>query len=225
MSLGISTVSISSKSTRCFLFNLGNRLKSSSESLARNSLISGKSPGDRDSVFITLRKTEPISFKSSCCLRALPVSMGICLLRWLMMWALTLANRARLTSSLILRTAEFRGRSRRSFIKSFSSRSKRLAISSYMSGCSQKLPMYTRSTSGVFRTFPMPHMRAPYTRMRRCRSIWSALFSTQRILSSCPLSRSMTARNSSEMSSLWASKRSRIKSQRSANQWQTSMNW
>lgn len=58
---------------------------------------------------------------------------------------------------------------------------------------------------------------APYTRMSCCDVTLSALLSTTRTLSSWPLSALMTAWNSSEMSSLCASKRRRIMSARCAN--------
>lgn len=58
----------------------------------------------------------------------------------------TFARRHRLTSSLILRTAEFLGSSRRSFIRSLSSISNSAALSSYIRGSSQNDPTYTRST-------------------------------------------------------------------------------
>lgn len=61
----------------------------------------------------------------------------------------TLARRHRFTSSLIFLTAEFRGSSRRSFIKSRSSISNSAALSSYIKGSSQKDPTYTRSTCTV----------------------------------------------------------------------------
>ena len=89
-------------------------------------------------------------------------------------------------------------------------------------GSFQKLPTYTFSTSGVEITLPMLHRRLPYTRTNWSFSIWSALFRTHRTLSSCGLSASITSRNSSEMSSLCASKRSRIRSERSANHVTTS---
>ena len=53
-------------------------------------------------------------------------------------------------------------------------------------------------------------------------STMSALFSTIRILSSYPRMHSMTRRNSSEMSSLWASNNRIIRSTRSANHSTTS---
>ena len=78
--------------------------------------------------------------------------------------------------------------------------------------------MYTLITSGDFTTLPMLHINAPYTRISLCLSTWSALFRMQRILSSLPLRLSIVFLNSSEMSSLWASKRRMIRSERVANQ-------
>lgn len=91
---------------------------------------------------------------SCACFLALPVRLGIWLRRYEITYAFTRLSRARLTSSLILRTAELRGRSRRSFIRSCSSCSNRAALSSYTSGWSQKLPMYLpgeRVSGGVQR--------------------------------------------------------------------------
>lgn len=58
----------------------------------------------------------------------------------------TLASRQRLTNSLIFRTAEFRGSSLKSFMRSRSSISNKAALSSYIRGSSQKEPTYTRNT-------------------------------------------------------------------------------
>ena len=66
------------------------------------------------------------------------------------------------------------------------------------------------------------HSRAPYTRISCCMSTESALFSTTLTLSSWPRSEVMTSLNSSETSSLAGSKSRRIRSQRAANQEQTS---
>mmetsp|Transcript_16630 Transcript_16630/g.63000 ORF Transcript_16630/g.63000 Transcript_16630/m.63000 type:complete len:205 (+) Transcript_16630:1334-1948(+) len=66
-------------------------------------------------------------------------------------------------------------------------------------------------------TLPSAHMRAPYTRISCWPVTMSALFITTRILSSLPRSASMVLLNSSEMSSLCASNRSRIMSARAAN--------
>mmetsp|Transcript_93546 Transcript_93546/g.227269 ORF Transcript_93546/g.227269 Transcript_93546/m.227269 type:complete len:260 (-) Transcript_93546:276-1055(-) len=131
-------------------------------------------------------------------------------------------SRARFTNSLIFRTAAYRGSDRRSMSSSFCSSSNSARLSSVASGFSQKLPMYTRTTSGVFTTLPRLHMSAPYTRINCCVVTRSALLSTTRTLSSCPLSALMARLNSSEMSSLWASKSSRIISARSANHCTTS---
>mmetsp|Transcript_20214 Transcript_20214/g.60083 ORF Transcript_20214/g.60083 Transcript_20214/m.60083 type:complete len:236 (+) Transcript_20214:1034-1741(+) len=135
-----------------------------------------------------------------------------------MMCACALASRTRLTSSFTLRTAAFLG----TFFRSV--RRPRISASSssrdhwpHCSGWSQNEPMYTRTHSGVLMTLPSDHMSAPYTRSSACASTRSALFSTTRILSSWPLSDSMALRNSSEMSSLCASKSSKITSARAAN--------
>mmetsp|Transcript_7780 Transcript_7780/g.19871 ORF Transcript_7780/g.19871 Transcript_7780/m.19871 type:complete len:212 (-) Transcript_7780:536-1171(-) len=60
-------------------------------------------------------------------------------------------------------------------------------------------------------------MSAPYTRMSCWALTWSALLRTTRTLSSCPRSIWMIRLNSSEMSSLCASKRRRMRSARSMN--------
>lgn len=110
-----------------------------------------------------------------------------------------------------------RGMSRRSRIRSLISSSKSRWLSAYRNGWFQKEPMYTRQTSGDLKTLPRDHISAPYTRISCCALIWSALLSTTRTLSSCPRSASTTDLNSSEMSSLCASKSSKIMSARAAN--------
>mmetsp|Transcript_7911 Transcript_7911/g.10890 ORF Transcript_7911/g.10890 Transcript_7911/m.10890 type:complete len:203 (-) Transcript_7911:392-1000(-) len=103
-------------------------------------------------------------------------------------------------------------------MRSFSSRSKRSALSMFCKGSDQKEPTYTRATSGDDMVLPSDHRRAPYTRISCWRSIWSALLRMHRILSSCPLRTSIVAFSSSEISSLWASKRRIMRSALSANQ-------
>ena len=89
-----------------------------------------------------------------------------------MMKACTFPIRTRFTNSFIFRTALFLGKSRKSLIRSLSSILNSAALSSYCRGWSQKDPTYTRSTSGVFITFPMDHINAPYTRISFCLSNW-----------------------------------------------------
>mmetsp|Transcript_24166 Transcript_24166/g.69468 ORF Transcript_24166/g.69468 Transcript_24166/m.69468 type:complete len:226 (+) Transcript_24166:373-1050(+) len=94
---------------------------------------------------------------------------------------------------------------------------RRRAWSVFCNGAPQKLPMYTRHTSGVIITLPRDHMSDPYTRMSCWVDTLSALFSTTRTLSAWGFISSMTFLSSSLMSSLCASKRRMIKSARSAN--------
>mmetsp|Transcript_1120 Transcript_1120/g.3385 ORF Transcript_1120/g.3385 Transcript_1120/m.3385 type:complete len:228 (+) Transcript_1120:1240-1923(+) len=126
--------------------------------------------------------------------------------------------RARLMSSLILRTALLCGSDLRSAISSVASASNRPELSwSLLRGWPQNEPMYTRRTSGELTTLPRLHISAPYTRMSCFGETESALLRTTRTLSSWPLSAAMERLSSSEISSLCASKSSRMRSAREAN--------
>mmetsp|Transcript_37765 Transcript_37765/g.119165 ORF Transcript_37765/g.119165 Transcript_37765/m.119165 type:complete len:216 (+) Transcript_37765:454-1101(+) len=175
---------------------------------------------------ITLVNSSVMFCMSFSCAFSFPKSEGISLLRCMMMRRWMRIARTLLTNSLILRSHERAGMSSRSFMRSPCSCWKRNSPSLFFSkfmGLSLNEPMYTRHTSGVLNTLPSDHMSAPYTRMSCCASTWSALLSTTRTLSSCPLSVPMTSLNSSEMSSLYGSKRSRMTSQRDANHLHTLM--
>ena len=133
------------------------------------------------------------------------------------MMACTLANLARLINSFSFLTAAVRGKVWMSAKRSSCSISNSWRFEASCMGRSQKDPMYTRTTSGVPMILPRDHIRAPYTRISCCVEIMSDLLSTMRIFSGFRLISSMTRRNSSEMSSLCASKSRMMRSARSAN--------
>mmetsp|Transcript_14110 Transcript_14110/g.35846 ORF Transcript_14110/g.35846 Transcript_14110/m.35846 type:complete len:206 (-) Transcript_14110:641-1258(-) len=195
----------------------GSSEKANCAALRVNFSRSGKSPGGSLCSCCTRLKTSSMLASSRFCVASLPKTLGIASCKKVRSAACTFTSRARLTSSLILETAALRGRSSRSATRSRSSERKRSLRPSCWNGLSQKEPMKTRITSGVWTTEPSDHISAPYTRINSCGSVASALLSTRRTLSSCPWSSWMTRLNSSDMSSLLASKRSSTRSARSIN--------
>mmetsp|Transcript_2253 Transcript_2253/g.3110 ORF Transcript_2253/g.3110 Transcript_2253/m.3110 type:complete len:206 (-) Transcript_2253:1020-1637(-) len=120
ISLGMSAVRTPSTLAITLVFSLLNLLKFISLNFSLNISISGKSPGARLYVFITVRNTDGRSSIIFFCFFSRLI-IGIWLFKYPMMYAWTLANRVLLTNSLIFLSAEFRGSMRRSCIKSRSS--------------------------------------------------------------------------------------------------------
>mmetsp|Transcript_31956 Transcript_31956/g.46690 ORF Transcript_31956/g.46690 Transcript_31956/m.46690 type:complete len:247 (+) Transcript_31956:179-919(+) len=184
----------------------------------------GKSPCEMPCSCATAWKIISRFFSSSFCFFSFPNIAGIIFRRQAHTSACTFAVRALFTSSFTRRTAAFFGISRKSRNRSDFSLSKSTWPSAPMSlyAWSQNELIYTRVTSGVRKTLPNDHIKAPYTRISCCGVTWSALLRTMRILSSLPARFSMTILSSSEISSLCASKSKRMRSERSANHLHTS---
>mmetsp|Transcript_29368 Transcript_29368/g.65755 ORF Transcript_29368/g.65755 Transcript_29368/m.65755 type:complete len:214 (-) Transcript_29368:489-1130(-) len=183
---------------------LGNSEKLNSRATDKNLRISGKSPGGRLFFLCTVRNTLAISAgsQSFSCFFFMPIMVGMALRSSWRMNVCARSSRIRFTSSFTFRTALCFGKFLRSFKRSSISARRSGRVCSFTGGFSQKLPMYTRTTSGVSNTLPKDHIKAPYTLMSCWTETASALLSTTRILSSFPLRIRITAESSSLMSSL-----------------------